>query len=222
MRVISFILLTIFLMETSIAAITPKEELKLVLDELEFSLKVEWDQKDKVFAEKKMEEFNERLKVLYKKGLKKEDLLLTMEESITDEKFKKDLATLQVQMKFTNLSFEETRQILKENYQKTLQKGASWNGKAQEVLPMILIGAIIVGIIAFLTVSSIQCSKDPSCGSGPGSTSGSDDDDDWDSSDDWSDDDWDDDYDDSWCEDEYVCDYYDDGYSYCYTTTYCY
>ena len=110
-KVLSLILLFIFTTEISIAAVTPKEELIQILNELDFALKVEWDQKDKAFAEAKMTEFNTRLKELYKKGLKKEELLTVVKES-KNVNLQNEFNLLESQMDFSKLSFEETRKIL--------------------------------------------------------------------------------------------------------------
>ncbi len=216
-QVLSVIFLLIFTSEISIAAVTPKEELKQILSELEFGLKVEWDQKDKAFAENKMNEFNEKLKVLYKNGLKKDDLWTVAKDS-KNLNLQNEMNLIENQLDVSKLNFEETRQILKDSYQKSLQQGASWNGDIEGAVMLAVFGGLILTVIALAVISDYNCKKNPGSCQSSGDSSSSDDDD-WDN-DDWDDSDWDDD--DYWCEDEYVCDYYDDGYSYCYTTSYCY
>jgi len=120
---------------------------KEAIDELNYSLTVEWDQADQGFYEKQKDAFSQKLLELSEQGMTNEELIQQALRQIKDETLKRD-----VELLFSRLMKEEIGQESLNIFTQTLSEGmysngASWNGRATVIT--------IVAIVAVATVAAI-------------------------------------------------------------------
>lgn len=146
MRLLSWLLILCF--TTQAFAGTVREDLTVALNNYEYDMVVEWDQKDKVMAEKFSENFSKTLNKLFDRGLTQDELLSVVESRMTDkERFKA------IKMKATLLKdqagdAQSVTRLLQDEMANLGTRGASWNGEIQmyvlAIVPLIILGALII------------------------------------------------------------------------------
>lgn len=99
-----------------------KSEIKSVVDDLNYTLSVEWDQQDEAFLKSALNVFEAKLS---EKGISHKDLLSYAAEE-------------------NNMSVQELMKLIREGA--TYKKGSSWNGV------IYVLGGIGLGIGIFFTV----------------------------------------------------------------------
>jgi hypothetical protein len=120
--------------------------LERAMDEYQFSLTVEWDQKDqKVYQAKTDAFFAEMAKIISQEGLKQEEILAVAEKKM---KNKAQLEALKLKLALAGKasSNAELAKVLQDSVKDMYQSGASWNGEA--VLP-ILGGLALAALIGY-------------------------------------------------------------------------
>lgn len=122
--------------------------LKAAFDELNYSLSVEWDQKDQAFFNQKSEAFTEELIRLQKAGVSNQQLLNELLSEIENKNLARDIQATFSLMSINALSQDEATRQIKSILEKNYQTGANWNG-GSVLLGMVLVIAIIavVGIV---------------------------------------------------------------------------
>ena len=151
MKFLSWILLLCFV-SNAFASTGAVAELERALNDYQYNMVVDWDQKDKAQAEKFSYEFFARLDDLFQKdGLSNEDVMSYMETRIQD---KKRLAELQGQVSMIANkanSSKELARLLSENAGAFESKGASWNGTTTLLAAglFIAVAALLVHKIIF-------------------------------------------------------------------------
>ncbi|MGE3611376.1 MAG: hypothetical protein AB7I27_17410 [Bacteriovoracaceae bacterium] len=148
MRFISLFLI-FCLMWNSFAFASNAKSLEQVFDDYQFSLAVEWDQKDSKFYEQKTAEFFEDLSQLsVEQGLSQEEVLSFAQKKMGD---KKSFEALKLKLSLSKgSSIKDLGNVLKENSKEFYQKGASWSGgSVGTILPGILIGALLLYAVWF-------------------------------------------------------------------------
>ena len=120
---------------------TTQNGLKAAFDELNYSLTVEWDQKDKDFYSKEMKKFTETLRGLQSKGLTNAQLVEFVKSEVKNEKVSRDLETAFNMIAINKMSSEEASKYMVETMKKSYSAGASWNG---EVFIYLAVGLLIV------------------------------------------------------------------------------
>ena len=115
--------------------------LKAAFDELNYSLTVEWDQKDKDFYANQMKTFSGSLRDLQSKGLTNAQLVEFVKSEVKDAKVAKDLETAFNMIAINKMSSEEASKYMVETMKKSYSAGASWNG---EVFIYLAVGLLIV------------------------------------------------------------------------------
>lgn len=143
MKIISFILLLCFTLN-SFAATGVLSALEKQMDEYNYALTVEWDQKDQSFYDKTTKAFLEGLDKLYKEeGLSSEDVMFMLEKRIKDRTV---LSSLKLKMSLLGQS-ASPREIM-ENLKgdAVYSQGASWTGDTM----IWMIGGFAVVIVALL------------------------------------------------------------------------
>lgn len=125
--------------------------LKAAFDELNYSLTVEWDQKDKDFYTAQMKKFSAQLRDLQGKGLTNAQLVEFVRAEVKNEKVAKDLETAFNMISINKMSSEEASKYMVETMKKSYSAGASWNG---EVFIYLAIGLLIVAAAIALGGSS--------------------------------------------------------------------
>jgi hypothetical protein len=185
------------------AAPEARGSLKALFDELNYSLSVEWDQKDQAFYKMKTAQFEAGLETLRAQGLTNEELLEFARTQIKNGKVQSEYDALMLMLKADSLKPDEANKMVSDLIRKNYNQGASWSGDPVAIG----LGIVLVGLIALIIIGAVNCNNgkwDCTCGET------ADDPCVYDSSDDSDDDDWDDD---DWDDDDWDCDYWDD---YCY------
>lgn len=122
------------------------QELESALNSYQYSLSVEWDQKDQKFYDSKTQEFFSKIEKLIK------DNKLTQEELVAfaSERVKKpelvEALKLRTSLLDQNASAEELTKMILESSNEMYSKGASWNGDV--IVPYIGV-IILVAILAY-------------------------------------------------------------------------
>lgn len=145
MRILSALIAFCFTMNV-FASTGALKELESALDEYQYSMTVEWDQKDEAFKARQIDALTSQVDKLFKKGLAVQDVNLLVEK-----RFQNSKVAEAVKMKLSLLGNKVTpanvAQVLKDNSIELYQQGASWNGEAPF---FISVGVSIVAIIAIL------------------------------------------------------------------------
>jgi len=146
MRVVSFLLAICFSFNV-LASTGLNKALEEALDSYQYTMTVEWDQKDKAFYEQKTVEFHKELQSLMAQGLTKEDVATFLESKV---KNKADLEALKIR---TELAFSQSSdlnalaQLLSQDVGRMYSTGASWEGY------YLISGIAVAGIVALLAYS---------------------------------------------------------------------
>jgi len=117
--------------------------LKAAFDELNYSLTVEWDQKDKTVYESHMKKFNQTIRELQKQGLTNQEMIAFAKSKVKNKKIAKDLETAFTMVTINKMSSEDASQYMLESMKRSYSSGASWNG---EVVVYLIVGLLIVGL----------------------------------------------------------------------------
>lgn len=150
MKKICAVLLLLCLSFNSFAASAGENGVSALLDEYNYSLMVEWDQKDESARQKIVSEFMKKMSLLMVNGtVTKNELLAIAEKRMGN---KKSLEALKLKLSLTNNSQEMTKIVIAEskNFQ---QQGASWNGRS--VGPAILLLLAVVALAAYFSHSFV-------------------------------------------------------------------
>lgn len=132
-------------------------ELEKALDEYQYSLTVEWDQKDPAFMTAKTEAFYASLSDLMDKGLSQEDILAVVSKK---SKNPKEIEALKLKMEMLAgkaTSASDLAKAITANSKGLYSTGASWEGSA------ILISVGIVAVIGAAIAYSVWFDKNHTC-----------------------------------------------------------
>jgi len=130
--------------------------LKAAFDELNYSLNVEWDQKNKDFYTEKMKEFSTALRAEQAKGLTNEQLIAFVKTEVKDAKIAKDLETAFNMISLNKMSSQDAAKYMTDTMKKSYANGASWSGNAGTtiIVAVVLIAIVIAAATGNLTISS--------------------------------------------------------------------
>jgi len=124
-KIISFVLLASLM---TVQASASTEGLKAAFDEMNYAVTVEWDQQDKAFYEKQVQDFSAKVRELQANGLSNEELISFVKSEIKDEKLAKDVQTAFSLIAINKMSAEDTVKLMTDTLKKNSKGGASWNG----------------------------------------------------------------------------------------------
>lgn len=145
LRLITFVLaMSIFAVHADVGS---KQSLKAAFDELNYSLTVEWDQKDRAFYDAKVASFSKIVTELQAQGLTNAELIDFVKSNIKDKALAKDLETAYTLISINKLSQAEARKLVLDTTSKAYSKGASWAGEVLVYSAIIVL--IIVAAVAF-------------------------------------------------------------------------
>lgn len=133
--------------------------LKAAFDELNYSLSVEWDQKDQDFYAKQMKKMMDTLGALRAQGLTNAQLVEFVKSEVKDERIARDLDTAYSMISINKMSSEEASQYMIDSMKRSYNTGASWSGNT---LLFVGIGLLIVAAAVALSNSG-SSSSTPSC-----------------------------------------------------------
>lgn len=120
--------------------------LKAAFDELNYSLNVEWDQKNKDFYSAKMSEFSAVVRDLQAKGLTNAELIDFVKAEVKNEKVARDIQTALTMISIQKMSPNEAAQYMSETMKNAYSQGASWNGDATLLLLGVGVLAIVIAV----------------------------------------------------------------------------
>lgn len=120
--------------------------LKAAFDELNYSLSVEWDQKDKSFYDAQMKQFSQTVRGLQAKGLTNAQLIDFVKSEIKDEKVARDMQTALTMISINKMSASEAAQYMSNAMKNSYAKGASWSGDATLLLMGLGVLLIVVAV----------------------------------------------------------------------------
>lgn len=147
MKFLTWILVLCFTSQAMAASV--REGLETAMNDFEYDMVVEWDQKDTKKAAEFSQKFSEKLEVLYQQGLSNDTLMKYIESRVTD---KKKLAAIQASaLMSTNggTSAENVAKALQDNMDNFGNRGASWTGG-------VAYAAVIAGLLALTALIIYQ------------------------------------------------------------------
>ena len=136
-------LMMVFALFTVHATAATENGLKAAFDELNYSLTVEWDQKDTDFYSAQMKKFNTTIRDLQAKGLTKAQLVEFAKTEVKDQRVAKDLETAFNMISLQKMSGEQASKYMMDTMKRSYSSGASWNG---DVLVYAAIGLLIIAV----------------------------------------------------------------------------
>lgn len=134
---------------TTTAFANTNSGLKAAFDELNYSLTVEWNQKDKAFYDAQMAKFKTTLKDLQAKGLSNAELISFVKSEVKDAKVARDMETAFTMIQIQKMSQSEAANYMTETMKKSYSVGASWNGDA-----VMYIGLGVLLVVVALSVAA--------------------------------------------------------------------
>lgn len=147
MKIISIFVAFCFTMNV-FASTGSFQEIERAIDDYQFAMTVEWDQKDKEFQTAKTQAFAAKMGELFKSGLAVQDVNFLLETRFKNSKALEALK-LKVQVLEKTTSPEEIAKLIQEHSSELYSSGASWNGNAQLWTWGIVIVAIAVVSMAY-------------------------------------------------------------------------
>lgn len=124
------------------AASTASSELEKSLDDYQYAMTVEWDQKDVKFQEAQTNAFFAKMGSLIKeKGLQQDEIIALAEKKIANKQTVEAIKLKLAMIGQVNSS-QELSAVLKDVSKDMYAKGASWNGD------VVLTGGLIVLVVA--------------------------------------------------------------------------
>lgn len=146
-KLMSFAMIFSFL--TVHASAATNNGLKAAYDELNYSLNVDWDQKDKNFYQASMKKFTDAVSLMQTEGLSNAEIIGFVKNEIKDEAAARDLETAFNVISINKMAPSEATQYMLNTMKRTYSRGASWDG---EMAGAIAISAAIVVGIALLII----------------------------------------------------------------------
>lgn len=141
------LLLSLCISLNVLAASGTVSELERQMDEYEYVLAVEWDQKDQKFYQEQTAVFMEKLETLVKdQGLSESDII-TLAEKRQVSRQTIEAIKLKLAMAGKIQSGEQLAAILRQTSEEMFPRGAAWNGMSTDT---ILYGLLIVGVIGYI------------------------------------------------------------------------
>jgi hypothetical protein len=144
MRFVSLFVAFVFSLNV-MASTGTVQELERHMDDYQYALSVEWDQKDQAFYDAQTKNFFEKMSKLVAAGLTQEEVLV-MVEAKTKNKIALEALKLKISLLSKDASSEELAQIVKEASKDLYSEGASWNG---QVVFSVVIGLVVIGALAY-------------------------------------------------------------------------
>ena len=140
------------------------QELERQIDEYQYVLTVEWDQKDKKFYDDQTDKFVAKInELITKNNLSKDEILALSEKKIKD-KNAFEAMKLKMSLLDRNTPPEELAKALRESAKDFYSRGASWNGDVAVIVPLALL-AILIGVAVWhsLTYECVAWEERYSC-----------------------------------------------------------
>lgn len=155
---------------TQVYAVTPvatsfavANELNRTFDDLNYSLNVEWDQKDAQYLDKTLDKFEAEIAELQKAGLSNADLIKHTLDKIKDKKSRDEVKEITKIINENQMSLDEARAFALSKLNSTYSQGTSWSGSRMGTHVAVLLGIIILIVVC----SQIDGKEGPQGPAGP-------------------------------------------------------
>lgn len=143
-KILAFVLA--FSFTASAFASSAATALEKRLDEYQYALSVDWDQKDQRFYDAQTNAFFADLqRLVTEKGLKQEEIMALAEKKIAD-KNALEAIKLKLALVGNDKNPSELASVVRDISKDLYTKGASWNG---EVLIPVAIGVVVVAVVGY-------------------------------------------------------------------------
>lgn len=143
------VLLSFLMTFNVMAASGTAQELERALDDYQYALTVEWDQKDQVVYEAETKAFFEKIgSLIAEQGASKDEILAMAEKKMANKQAFEALK-LRLSLLSEVKSSEELAKILKENAKEFYGHGASWAPDGTVILSVVAVVAIVGYLIWF-------------------------------------------------------------------------
>lgn len=116
-----------FALVTVQAQAATHNSLKAAFDELNYSLSIEWDQKDRAFYDAQMKEFQARIGALQAQGLTNTELVEFAKSQVKNEAMARDIDTTFSMIQINRMSVTEANTLVRDLVRNSYSTGASWN-----------------------------------------------------------------------------------------------
>lgn len=145
-------LLAFAMMITTAGASTPG--LRQAIDELNYALTVEWDQKDAAVRAARLKEFNDKVAAL---NLSQEEMIAFVKSEAKDAKLASDIEAAFAVVAANKMNAAQAQKYMVETMKKSYNSGASWNGGSGGLL-------IVVALILIIAVAASSSGGSSSSG----------------------------------------------------------
>ncbi len=135
-------------MFTAQANVATSQGLKTIFDELNYSLNVEWDQKDKAFYNNKMKGFAEQVGKLQAAGLTNADLIEFAKSQVKNEQVAQNIEAALNLIQINKMNTEEARKFALETVSKSYDTGANFSSTGAILIATVLVVALVAVVIA--------------------------------------------------------------------------
>lgn len=141
MKILSLVLCLCMTMNV-FAASASQADFERSLDNLQYSMTVEWDQKDQDFYNQVSEKFfGEMEQMMANQQLNQEQVLSVLEKKVAN---KKALEAIKLKLALMGkVSEKDLAQVLKDNSKDLYSAGASWNG---DIVQPVIIGVVVLAV----------------------------------------------------------------------------
>ena len=137
---------------TQVYAITPiqqsliqRDDLKRSIDELNYKVNVEWDQKDQKALNLAIADFEKDIKDLMSQGMKNDELIKVSLEKIQDQKVRAEILDMLSTINENQMGSDEVKAFVLSKLNEFYAKGTSWSGRRHGHMGVII--AVLVLII---------------------------------------------------------------------------
>ena len=139
MKIMSLVLCLCFTMNVFAGSVS---EFERSLDNLQYSMTVEWDQKDQAVYEKVSQAFFDEMESMMVNGkLSQEEVIAVLEKKVAN---KKALEAIKLKLALMGkVSEKDLAQVLKDSSKDMYFQGASWNG---DIVTPVVIGVVVLAV----------------------------------------------------------------------------
>jgi len=147
-RFAAFMIAVCFLAISPAGAATHAETLRQAMNDFNYSVNVEWDQKDPAFYDAQMNRFQAVLSDLSAKGMSQKEMLLETKALVKDARTQAELEKTIQLIEANNLSPVETKKLVMEMIAQSQSRGASWSGDITWSIGPILALVLVIALVA--------------------------------------------------------------------------
>lgn len=155
------LMLALAFLTTATASTGATVGLSQAINELNYTLNVDWDQQDQAFREKAMEKFRTQLHTLKMQGLSNQELIQGSLAMVRDEGLKKELMAAYAIIDANKLTAEEAQRVVVNAAEKARAQGASWVGgsSAFQWIGIAIAVALVIAVFSGGSGDSTPCTE---------------------------------------------------------------